>query len=148
MDGIPRDEAARAVGTTSKRMRSLQRRDAAFDALVQKAEEIGKPEYQQWIRRTLNGIAANPRHPQQTRAVLVLAEAHLPEFEHKRTTRIGNAPNEELSIGVNARITAEQLANLPQEQLELLLAAKELERALERGEMPPLRAIEGGQEGI
>lgn len=144
-DGIRRDEAARAVGSTSKRMRSLQRRDEAFDMLVQDAEAKGKPEYQQWIRRTLDGIAGNTRHPQQLRAAIVLAEAHLPEFEHKRTTRIGNAPGEELAIGANARISAETLANLPQEMLEKLLEAKRIERMLERGEIPPLRAIEGGE---
>lgn len=143
MDGVRRDQAARAVGSTSTRFSSLQRRDRAFDDLVREAVELGRPEYHHQLRRTLDGIATNPRHPGQLRAAITLAEAHLPEFEHKRTTRIGNAPGEVLELGANARITPEALAALSDEELARLQELKEMEKRLAAG--APLRAIEGGQ---
>lgn len=146
MDGTRRDQAARAVGSTSTRFSGLQRRDRAFDDLVREATEMGRPEYHHQLRRTLDGIAGNPRHPGQLRAAIVLAEAHLPEFEHKRTTRIGNAPGEALEIGANARISAEDLAKLPAHVLEQLYELKQLERDVAAG--VPLRAIQGGLTGL
>lgn len=144
MDGTRRDQAAKAVGSTSTKFSRLQMRDGAFNDLVIEATERGRPEYHNQLRRTLDGISQNPRHPQQLRAVIVLAEAHLPEFEHKRVSRIGNAPGEELAIGANAHISADDLAKLPDEIVERLYELKRLERALQRGEVPTLRAIEGG----
>lgn len=143
MDGIKRDQAAKAVGSTSTRFGRLEMRDRDFDDLVKEATERGKPQYHHHLRKTLDGIADNPRHPQQLRAAIVLAEAHLPEFEHKRVSRIGNAPGEALEIGANARITPEMLAALPDDILEELIRLKGLERAIAEGK-PPLRAIEGG----
>lgn len=144
--GVHHVAAARAVGSTSSRFTALEGRDRAFRDLVAEATEIGGTNYRHAIRGTIRDAASNPRHPNHWRAVERQADALLPEYEYKRTTRIGNAPGEELAIGVNARIPADVLEALDEATLNELIRAKEIERALERGEPIPLRAIEGGSE--
>lgn len=126
-------------------MTALERRDKAFGDLVDEAVQIGKGNYKHTLRARIRDAVENPKHPNHWPAVVREADALLEEYEHKRVSRIGNAKGEELQIGANARISAEQLAALPDEVLERLLEAKAIERALERGETIPLRAIEGGR---
>ena len=142
--GVHHVTAARAVGLTSSRFTALERRDQAFGSLAVEAQMIGGQTHRHVLRGIIRDAATNPRHPNHWAAVTKEADALLPEYEHKRTTLIGNAPGEELAIGANARISAEDLAKLPDEIVERLLELKQLERALERGEVPILRAIEGG----
>lgn len=141
--------AAAEVGSTATRFRRLRNPSAySYDADFTRAYDEAMEErwelHREKLRKTLHGIAFDPEHPQQLRAALAEAEAHLPEYEHKRsrTVRHGNAEDGPLQIQAIPWISTEALEAMPLEEKRQLLEMLERLRKPEDG--PQLRAIEGG----
>jgi hypothetical protein len=130
-------------------MRSEERRNPEFAEWVQEAEKQGKNARPDTIRGALHEVALGhllgerDEHPKAFEALRLLAEAHLPELDYKRTKQVQHGQSAPFEILVGQRVPEEVLAALTSEERAQLLEAV---RLLEAGQQRELRAIEGGKQ--
>lgn len=146
--GMPRDGAARLVGSTASRMRSEARRDSTFGRWVAAAEEAGQASRPDTIRGALHEVAlghllgSKDEHPKAFEALRMLAEAHLPELAYKRNKQVTHGQDKPFEILVGQRVPESLLEQLSEEEFAKVVEAV---RMLEEGQArTELRAIEGG----
>ncbi len=148
--GMPRDGAARLVGSTASRMRSEATRNGGFARFLEEAEARGEGVRPDTIRGALHEVALGhllnaerDEHPKAFEALKMLAEAHLPELEYKRNKQVTHGQNGPLEILVGQRVPEALLEQLTAEERAALA---ETVRLLEEGKArTELRAIEGGK---
>lgn len=119
-DGLSRPEAARKVGETGTRFRSLCRNDPLFDADYQAARDTGVEAKCDSLRDVFWERALAGNSNGSDRLLLVLAEAYLPELEHRRRYRVEHTGADGGPMRIDTgKLTDEQLETL----LEMLRAA-------------------------
>lgn len=84
MEGLPRDKAARAAGSTGSRFRGLEIRDPEFATAVKEATAEGRVQHRERIRREVWERALDRSDPASAKLLILEAEASLPEYEHRR----------------------------------------------------------------
>lgn len=123
---------------TGTRFRRYERKDPEFAAKVEEAKAEGKSHLLDRLRDRLEDLALNVNSPSE-RLLMLLAEAHLPEFAYKRQRQVKHEGE------VRHTLTTEQLDAIPVEKLERLVALMD-ELGLEELPAPErLRVIEGGR---
>lgn len=147
--GVPRDAAARAIGSTATRVHREQKRDVRFGAAVVAAEEQGAKggdNHQDLIRGYLHEVAFGhlfadkAEHPKAVEVAKILADTWLPEHSYKRTRQVEHGQKAPFEFIIGQRVPEEVLLAMPPEERRLLLEAV---RMLEEGQQR-LRLIEGG----
>ena len=117
--GAGLDLAARAIGSTSTRMRRLLARDPEWWSKLEAAMEQGREHYADRLRATARVVALRTEHDQVIPRILEVELAtHVPGYEHLRRDRRTVAHEGHVTHGVNVSIDPALLDALPLEQLE------------------------------
>ena len=87
-DGLNRSEAARQISSTGSAFRTLCRRDPEFQARYEKALDEGKQGVEDKVRDAIWRRALAGKTQGSDRLLLVLGEAHLPEFGFRRQRKL------------------------------------------------------------
>lgn len=146
-EGMSHREACAEIGVTGTKVRALRNPrarnyDSEFDALANDAFLEGGVEYQEELRKEIR-VRMRDRDDKASPALLRMeAEAHLPEYEHRRSQRIRHGQDGPFQIQAIPWISVEALDAMPIEEREKLLDTL---RQLQDTERPDLRAIEGGK---
>lgn len=112
-EGLTHTRAARSVGSTGKRFRSLLRRDPEFKALYEELVPDFETALQDRVRNELSERAFDRRDPQSARLLVLLAEARLPELDYKRTRRIDQHTTMEQHLTIDPRdFTLEEIERM------------------------------------
>lgn len=112
-EGLTHTRAARSVGSTGKRFRSLLRRDPEFKALYDELVPDFEAGLQDRLRNELVERGFDRKDPQSARILLAMAEAKLPELDYKRTRRIDQHTRMEQHLTIDPRdFTLEELEAL------------------------------------
>lgn len=147
--GMPKDGAARLVGSTASRMRAEAVRNSQFRGWLEEAERRGAKggeAHQATLRGVLHEVAlghvlgTREEHPKAFEALKILAETHLEEMQWRRQKQVEHGQKAPFEFIIGQRVPEEVLLAMPPEERRLLLEAV---RMLEAGQQR-LRLIEGG----
>lgn len=131
-EGIPRDMAAREIGTSLLQIQRRAGHDPDFAARFKQALDAGYPAYQDWLRAQAVEFIKSGNYNALRDQVLI----HLPEADKLRTSKheIGGLDGGNLKVFID-RV----FHNLPKELQDQII------KAVEAGETPPeLKALPGG----
>lgn len=142
-EGIPHVLAARMVGATGTSFRGLRHREDDFREKCEAAEQQGRSEFAESVRAELTRIAmghvyddTKSEHPKHYEALVKLAEAVLPEMEHKRRRHVTHDGEVSHRL-IPEWIDQAKLDALPQEERQQLI---ELAGKI-AADRPPQRAL-------
>lgn len=87
-EGLTHTRAARSVGSTGRRFRSLLRRDEEFKAAYEELLPDFEMALQERLRNEIVERGFDRKDPASPRLLALMAEARLPEMDYRRTRRI------------------------------------------------------------
>lgn len=116
-EGLTHTRAARSVGSTGRRFRSLHRRDPEFRELHDQLLPDFEMALQERLRHELLERAFDRSDQHSARLLALMAESRLPEMDYRRTRRIDQRTLHEHAISLDPR----QLSTEKLEQLRALL---------------------------
>lgn len=146
-DGVEPHRAARAIGRTGTQMRRLRNPasvhyEPGFEGRYTEAYEGQARAHLERLRNEVRERMFDRKDPASLALLKMEAEAHLPEYEHKRKSTVLHGQTGPFQIqAVLPKVTQEALDNLTREELEYLVnKLKELAASTD----PQLRVLEGG----
>lgn len=117
--GERHDVAARQVGSTGTRFRWLERNDPEFNRAYLQATEEAPRGLQDRIRKEIGERMFDRSDPSSARLLVLEAEAHLPEYEHRRTRHLKHSGG--LTVQAIPFIDQAKLEALPDDRFELFM---------------------------
>lgn len=123
-EGLSHTRAARSVGSTGRRFRSLLRNDPQFRALYEELSSEFDDAVSERIRHEMLERAFDRTDDASPRLLLAIAEARLPEMDYRRTRRIDQRLHHEHEVVLDTSgMTLDELRAVR----DVLAAAKERE---------------------
>jgi hypothetical protein len=137
--GVPRDKAARDVGTSLSQMHTYASRSAGRTVELDEAYTIGLPHFKEALRARAYELAMEGNYS----ALRDLAVVHLDEYAVLQTKRheIGGIGGGALKVWVD-----QVFPNLPPEMLDGLIRELEQQQPQEQKQLPPPRLIPATEE--
>lgn len=146
-DGLEPHRAARAIGRTATQMRRLRNPESVnfvegFQERYDEAYKVHEQAHLDKLRNEVRERMYDRSDPASLRLLVMEAEAHLPEYVHKRQSKVVHGQDGPFQIqAVLPKVTQEALDSMPREELEELIAGL---RKLASSTQPELRVLEGG----
>ncbi len=102
-EGLTHTRAARTVGSTGRRFRSLYRHDQHFRALHDQLLPDFELALQERLRHEITERAFDRADAASPKMLALMAEARLPELDYRRTRRIDQRTRHEHAISIDPR---------------------------------------------